>query len=65
MSTAELFLVAMVIIFLVPYLIWRLGRTDYYAALVVVQVITGILFGPSPSVQRWSNRSTVSLPGRS
>jgi Kef-type K+ transport system membrane component KefB len=34
------------IIFLVPYLIWRLARTDYYAPLVVVQVITGILFGP-------------------
>src|SRR3984957_16324777 len=46
MGTAELFLVAMGIIFLVPYLIWRLGRTDYYAPLVVVQVITGILFGP-------------------
>jgi Kef-type K+ transport system membrane component KefB len=46
MSTAELFLVAMVIIFLVPYLIWRLGRTDYYAPLVVVQIITGIVFGP-------------------
>jgi Kef-type K+ transport system membrane component KefB len=46
MVTAELFLVAMGIIFLVPYLIWRLGRTDYYAPLVVVQVITGILFGP-------------------
>jgi Kef-type K+ transport system membrane component KefB len=46
MSTSELFLVAMGIIFLVPYLIWRLGSTDYYAPLVVVQVITGILFGP-------------------
>jgi Kef-type K+ transport system membrane component KefB len=46
MSTTELFLVAMMIIFLVPYLIWRLGRTDYYAPLVVVQIITGILFGP-------------------
>jgi K+:H+ antiporter len=46
MSSSELFVVAMGIIFLVPYLIWRLARTDYYAPLVVVQVITGILFGP-------------------
>jgi Kef-type K+ transport system membrane component KefB len=30
----------------VPYLIWRFGRTDYYAPLVVVQIITGILLGP-------------------
>ncbi len=36
----------MAIIFTVPYLIWRLGRTDYYAPLVVVQIITGILLGP-------------------
>ena len=26
-----------------PYLIWRLGKTDYYAPLVVVQIVTGIL----------------------
>ena len=46
MSTTEVFLVAMLIIFTVPYLIWRLGRTEYYAPLVVVQIITGILLGP-------------------
>ncbi|HSY07244.1 MAG TPA: cation:proton antiporter [Steroidobacteraceae bacterium] len=46
MSTTEIFLIAMGIIFLVPYAIWRLGRTEYYAPLVVVQIITGILFGP-------------------
>ena len=45
-STMELFLIAMAIIFSVPYLIWRLGRTDYFAPLVVVQIITGILLGP-------------------
>jgi Kef-type K+ transport system membrane component KefB len=36
----------MVIIFSVPYLIWRLGNTNYYAPLVVVQIIAGILLGP-------------------
>lgn len=46
MSTMEVFLIALGIIFTVPYLIWRVGRTDYYAPLVVVQVATGILLGP-------------------
>ena len=46
MSTTEIFLIAMAIIFSAPYLIWRLCRTDYYAPLVVVQIITGILLGP-------------------
>ncbi|MES2024484.1 MAG: cation:proton antiporter [Pseudomonadota bacterium] len=46
MSTTEIFLIAMLIIFSVPYLIWRIGKTDYYAPLVVVQIIAGILLGP-------------------
>ncbi|MBL0122443.1 MAG: cation:proton antiporter [Betaproteobacteria bacterium] len=46
MSTTEIFLIAMAIIFTVPYLIWRVGKTEYYAPLVVVQIITGILLGP-------------------
>ena len=46
MNTTEIFLIAMLIIFTVPYLIWRLGRTDYFAPLVVVQIATGILLGP-------------------
>lgn len=46
MTTTEVFLVAMVIIFTLPYLIWRLGRTEYLAPLVVVQIIAGILLGP-------------------
>ncbi len=46
MSTTEVFLIAMVIIFSVPYLIWRLGKTDYYAPLVVVQILAGIMLGP-------------------
>src|SRR5487761_2758486 len=46
MNSADIFLIAMTIIFAVPYLIWRLARTDYYAPLVVVQILTGILLGP-------------------
>jgi Kef-type K+ transport system membrane component KefB len=45
-SVTEIFLLAMGIIFTVPYLIWRLLRTDYYAPLVVVQIVAGILLGP-------------------
>lgn len=46
MSTTEVFLIAMMLIFTIPYLIWRVGKTDYYAPLVIVQIITGILLGP-------------------
>jgi Kef-type K+ transport system membrane component KefB len=42
----ELFLIAMLIIFTIPYLIWRVFQTDYYAPLVVIQIIAGILLGP-------------------
>ncbi|HEX7693506.1 MAG TPA: cation:proton antiporter [Sphingomonas sp.] len=46
MAATEIFLIAMLIIFTVPYLVWRLARTDYYAPLVVVQIVGGILLGP-------------------
>ncbi|RZM28779.1 MAG: cation:proton antiporter, partial [Sphingomonas sp.] len=46
MSPTEVFLLAMLLIFSVPYLFWRFARTDYWAPLVVVQIIGGILLGP-------------------
>ncbi len=46
MSTTEIFLLAMLIIFSIPYLIWRVCKTDYYAPLVVVQIMAGIVLGP-------------------
>ncbi|MDI7775946.1 cation:proton antiporter [Asticcacaulis sp. EMRT-3] len=46
MGPTEIFLIAMLIILTVPYLMWRLFRTDYFAPLVVVQIIAGILLGP-------------------
>jgi Kef-type K+ transport system membrane component KefB len=46
MSTSEIFLIALLLIFSAPYLIWRVFRTDYYAPLVVVQIVGGILMGP-------------------
>jgi Kef-type K+ transport system membrane component KefB len=45
-NISEVYLIAMLIIFALPYLIWRIGRTEFYAPLVVVQIITGILLGP-------------------
>lgn len=46
MGATEIFLIAMLIIFTLPYLFWRVLRTDYFAPLVVVQIIGGILLGP-------------------
>ena len=37
----------MLAIYTVPYLVWRLARTDYFAPLVIVQIVAGILFGPA------------------
>lgn len=47
MTSTEAFLLAMALIFAMPYLLWRLGRTDDVAPLVVVQILCGILLGPS------------------
>ncbi|MFM7396276.1 MAG: cation:proton antiporter [Gammaproteobacteria bacterium] len=46
MTVSELYLLALLIIFTVPFLVWRLCRTDHFAPLVVVQIVTGILLGP-------------------
>jgi Kef-type K+ transport system membrane component KefB len=46
MNTTELFLIAMLVVFTLPYLVWRLGGTEHWAPLVVVQIITGVLLGP-------------------
>jgi Kef-type K+ transport system membrane component KefB len=46
MSTTEIFLLAMLLIFVAPYLVWRLFRTEYFAPLVIVQIIMGIVLGP-------------------
>jgi Kef-type K+ transport system membrane component KefB len=45
-TTTELFLIAMLIVFTLPYLFWRLLKTDYFAPLVVVQIVAGVLLGP-------------------
>ncbi len=45
-SVTELFLLALIVIFAVPYLVWRVFQTDHWAPLVVVQIVAGILLGP-------------------
>jgi Kef-type K+ transport system membrane component KefB len=45
-TTTELFLAALTIVFSVPYLVWRLLRTEYWAPLVVVQIVAGVVLGP-------------------
>ncbi|MFC3102138.1 cation:proton antiporter [Altererythrobacter lauratis] len=45
-TTTEIFLIALTIILGLPYLVWRVLRTDYYAPLVVVQIVAGIILGP-------------------
>lgn len=46
MTLTEVYLIALLIIFALPWLAWRLLRTDYWAPLVVVQIVGGILLGP-------------------
>ena len=67
MSTTEIFLIAMAIIFSVPYLVWRLTDIDYYAPLVVVQIIAATLRRTPrrPTSTNRRQRSTRSLCRRS
>ncbi len=46
MTVTEIYLIALLIIFALPWLVWRVFRTDYWAPLVVVQIVGGILLGP-------------------
>ena len=46
MTITEVYLIALLIIFAVPWLVWRVFRTDYVAPLVVVQILGGIVLGP-------------------
>jgi Kef-type K+ transport system membrane component KefB len=46
MNLTEIYLIALTIIFAVPWAVWRIARTDYWAPLVVVQIVGGILLGP-------------------
>ena len=68
MTNTEIFLIALLIIFTVPWLVWRVFRTDYWAPLVVVQIVGGILLGPGvlgaafPEYYRFVFRPEVIAP---
>jgi Kef-type K+ transport system membrane component KefB len=53
LPVTEQFLVAMVVIFALPYALWRLARTDDWAPLVVVQICAGVLLGPGLLGRAW------------
>lgn len=53
MSVAERFLLVFAVIFSIPWLLWRLGRTDRWAPLVVVQIMAGIALGPGVLGHWW------------
>ncbi|HVE54879.1 MAG TPA: cation:proton antiporter [Ramlibacter sp.] len=39
-------LLAMAVVFAIPYAVWRMARTEYVAPLLVVQILTGLALGP-------------------
>lgn len=46
-NTTEIFLFILLGIFVIPYVIFKVFKTDRYAPLPVVQIVAGVLFGPS------------------
>jgi Kef-type K+ transport system membrane component KefB len=53
LSAKTAFLVVMLVIFTLPWLAWKLGRTEAIAPLVVVQIVGGILLGPGVAGAAW------------
>lgn len=46
MNLTEIYLIALTIIFAVPWLVWRLLNTEHWMPLAVVQIVGGVLLGP-------------------
>ncbi|MDE2384896.1 MAG: cation:proton antiporter [Alphaproteobacteria bacterium] len=46
MSASESFLAALIIIFSVPYLVWRGLKLEAWAPLAIVQIVGGVVLGP-------------------
>ncbi len=53
MTGTEVYLLALGVVFTLPWLIWRLGHTDRWAPLVVVQILAGVLLGPGVLGRWW------------
>ena len=46
MAFSESFLLALLVIFSVPFVLWRLLRLEQFAPLAIVQIIGGVVLGP-------------------
>jgi K+:H+ antiporter len=46
MGTNELFLLAMLIVFAAPFLIWKYLKAEQFAPILIVQMLIGIVLGP-------------------
>jgi Kef-type K+ transport system membrane component KefB len=42
----DTFLIAIAMIFIIPFAVWRIFRLEHYAPLAVVQIVIGIVLGP-------------------
>lgn len=52
-ETTAAFFIVLAATFTVPYLAWRLGRTDDLVPLVIVQIVAGVLLGPTLAGRLW------------
>jgi Kef-type K+ transport system membrane component KefB len=46
-NLSELFLAATLLVYVVPYFIWKLLRTDNFIPLPIIQIMSGLLLGPA------------------
>ncbi len=46
-NLSELFLAATLLIYVVPYIIWKVFKTDNFVPLPIIQIISGLLLGPA------------------
>ncbi len=46
MTVTELYLIALAVIFFVPWFVWRILRMDSWAPLAIVQIVSGVILGP-------------------
>lgn len=42
-----MYLTAITLIFSLPFILWRFGRVDFFAPLIVIQILTGMIVGSS------------------
>lgn len=46
-NLSELFLAAVLLIYVFPYIIWKVFKTDKYIPLPIIQIASGLLLGPA------------------